>query len=773
MSVQIDQIFTARAENVWQFLHTAGQGCYIPAYQRPYAWDEENVDRLIDDVINGLTHLVDRSAAISFMGTIIAIHDTNFVTVKPVYQAEVAQRVMTLIDGQQRISTSIMMNIALHHQLADLRRKLTKKAGDEFEWLREQIDRALAELWTTFALDQTIGTPAVNRFYPRVIRAFDDVWSKKGTQALYRSPIARLIWTYVNHYESKNTEPFTYNVTDSQGGVDAKHNPIIRVFRYIRGELKALTGKKVGQYDFPDLQQIIMNDEFMKALWSYVPPAEVVDFITKNSDSSQYAQYCAALRTLVFHKYFNTRMALTIVTTRSEDDAFDMFEALNTTGEPLTAFETFKPKIIEAEGLSSYQDSPSHDSVQEIELYLDAYKKADDRQRATSDLLIPFALAETGERLQKNLSDQRRYLRDYFDKLPSLEERRLVVSSLANLSSFLRTGWSAPSGESELSGVGKLDEETGFCFESLKSLKHAVSVGPLSRFYDEFRRADDASRQRRKEDFASAIRASTAFSMLWRGGLGGTENIDGVYRSLMKDGSDKQAILPLARRTKEAHGAVSLSGYKRILHEKFKEKFANRESWVKAAARVPVYSHSSVVAKFLLIVASDDSTVDPAVKGLIVRGKKGLMRTVQTDAWGAEVHYSVEHIAPQSAKSNGWDEGLYDDPQFVNRLGNLTLLPSQANSYVGKRPWAHKKLVYSYFSSQTISEAKDVFDKFTEAGLEVSEAGSDLLQNSVYIPMCRSIGSIEDNWDLKMVEARSVRLAELAYDRIIGWLKPD
>jgi len=35
-------------------------------------------------------------------------------TVKPVYQSEVAQRVMTLIDGQQRISTSVMMNIVLH-----------------------------------------------------------------------------------------------------------------------------------------------------------------------------------------------------------------------------------------------------------------------------------------------------------------------------------------------------------------------------------------------------------------------------------------------------------------------------------------------------------------------------------------------------------------------------------------------------------------------------------------------------------------------------------
>ncbi len=120
MTVQIDQIFTAKAENIQAFLSTVGQGCYIPAYQRAYAWDKDNVDRLFEDVINGLNHLLTRSDAISFLGTLIAIHDTQFVTVKPVYKSEVAQRVMTIIDGQQRISTSAMIYIALHAQIRSL-----------------------------------------------------------------------------------------------------------------------------------------------------------------------------------------------------------------------------------------------------------------------------------------------------------------------------------------------------------------------------------------------------------------------------------------------------------------------------------------------------------------------------------------------------------------------------------------------------------------------------------------------------------------------------
>lgn len=94
MSAQIDQIFKARPENLYQFLNMPGQACYIPAYQRAYAWDRKNVDRLVEDAVNGLDHLMTRSSAISFLGTIIAIHDTNLVTVQPVFQSEVAQKVM-------------------------------------------------------------------------------------------------------------------------------------------------------------------------------------------------------------------------------------------------------------------------------------------------------------------------------------------------------------------------------------------------------------------------------------------------------------------------------------------------------------------------------------------------------------------------------------------------------------------------------------------------------------------------------------------------------
>jgi hypothetical protein len=117
--------------------------------------------------------------------------------------------------------------------------------------------------------------------------------------------------------------------------------------------------------------------------------------------AEKHKGFCQLFRLLLLSRYMNDRMAFTIVTTKSEDDAFDMFEALNTTGEPLTAFEQLKPRVIAAEGHTNYEHSPSHQHVKSIEAHLERFKKAQEKQRATSDLLVPFPLAETGMKLQK------------------------------------------------------------------------------------------------------------------------------------------------------------------------------------------------------------------------------------------------------------------------------------------------------------------------------------------------------------------------------------
>ena len=112
MPTEIDEIFSTQAQSTWQFLIETGQGCYIPPYQRSYSWDKKNISRLFEDILHGINQITYRSDTISFIGTIIAIHDSKYQTVNPIYHPEVAPRVMTIIDGQQRICTIVMSNLS-------------------------------------------------------------------------------------------------------------------------------------------------------------------------------------------------------------------------------------------------------------------------------------------------------------------------------------------------------------------------------------------------------------------------------------------------------------------------------------------------------------------------------------------------------------------------------------------------------------------------------------------------------------------------------------
>ena len=146
--------------------------------------------------------------------------------------------------------------------------------------------------------------------------------------------------------------------------------------------------------------------------------------------------------------------------------------------------------------------------------------------------------------------------------------------------------------------------------------------------------------------------------------------------------------------------------------------------------------------------------------------------TVQTRAWGADRHVSAEHIAPQSPKANSWSDAIYEDPQTIHRLGNLILLPSAENTMLSNKGWDHKKLIYQYLCAETDQEADAIYAGFAAKGLMVSKRAEAILGEASYMRMCKAIAGSPADWSLEMIDQRSVRIAELAYDRIIGWLTP-
>lgn len=771
MSIDIDNIFKATAQASGAFLLSNGQGCYIPAYQRPYSWSRENVDRLFEDAVHGLNLLLKREKTISFLGTVIAIHDTRYTTVQPIFRNEMPQRVMTIIDGQQRLCTFLMVNIAAHSYASSLLKGISKQQAHHFVWLRDELEKLVADLRDCLILDMRTGD-GLYRYYPRIVRSYNDVWSKREGQARYDSPIARLIWEYFQHIEKDATKSFRYDPKKPSGDPDPHYSSVVAVFKAIQKQVKDLTDKKAKDTDFPGILEMVQASSFTEAIWNYQLPEDVVTYVRDQGDDPDFEKFSQGFRLLVLSKYLSDRMAFTVVTADSEDDAFDMFEALNTTGEPLTAFETFKPKVIEEETMAHYERSPSHKYVAEIESYLMHFKKAEAKQAATSEMLVPFALAETGEKLQKRLTDQRRYLREQFEHpdLSDRDKKRAFVQRLAHLSTYVRLAWAVPEGGNPtFDKAGMPSSETLVGFEMLRDLKHHITIAPLSRFFSEVLLADEDHLKSQATIFFEAVQATIAFSTLWRSAFGGTNNIDSRYRSIMSERLQGE-IPPMAVRPREGAGAVSLANYKKALRTFLsKEGIGTREEWVARAIRTPVYEANKSLTRYLLFLASHDAVADPSEPGMIIRGREAVAPILTLERWKESDCLTIEHIAPQR-NSGSWDAGLYEDPDTIDTLGNLTLLPPYENGVLANKPWSQKRAIYRILAAKSDQEFNQRKLECAAIGLNFSQRADEILNSSRHLAMCESVSMRQENWTLDFVRRRSERIAQMAWDRLESWL---
>lgn len=775
MTIDISNAFKANAQSTSDFLITPGQGCYIPAYQREYSWDRGNVDRLFEDTRNGLNQLTSRSATISFLGTVIAINDSNHATVQPKFNnpRDLPPKVMTIIDGQQRLSTFLLIFVALHDYLSKNRGKIQRKEENEADrFLTDEVTTLHGELWDTFVLDRRLGK-GDHQFYPRLIRSYHDVWSYEAESAQYDGAIANVLWAYIRHRRADEKTPFKHpKVTDGTA-----HAKVKFVFDHIQTQMsKVFKGINVpDEYDI-DLMNLVQKDAFGKALLQSGIPTAVIEQLN-DRDTTYGKAYFQLFSAVIFARYMQNRMAFTVVEAKTEDDAFDMFEALNTTGEPLTAFETFEPKVIETEGLSSYQTSPSYAQIERAKNYLNRHKKADAKQKATSKLLIPFALAETGDKLGSKLVEQRRYLRMEFEEnLPKdhpVDERRAYqrgfVRRLGDVADFFASSWEPLNEEKPSFGPLRVQDGQAFVsFEYLRSLNHTVTIAPLARFFGRALHVDGDARSQASADFAKAIKATAAFSSLWRGAFGGTNNIDRRYRDLMRDGPGNRALS--ARPSKaDVKPTLDLNFYTKALRGALNDaKLLDRDEWVRRAKEVELYNRSKPTCRFLLMASAHNSVADTGNPGLIQAGRVGTLDMLTPEKWYelSQNDVEIEHIVPRSGSSG---QSVHDN-NLTHTIGNLTLLFKPENLTVSDRTWEHKRAIYRALAATTDEEFKAAMENIDAAGIPLSLRAEEVLTSSTFAPLLRPLVSRTEKWDAEFVEQRSERLLGLAWDNIRPWL---
>lgn len=768
--MDIKDVFSAHPKSVWEYLCENGQGLYIPAYQRHYSWDKNKISRLIEDTCHGFSMLVEREDAITFIGTIIAIHDMNMSTVEPAVKGEVPAKIMTIIDGQQRLTTILLINTVLHEEIRIAASKLDRN-NDAQDWLHDECMKVVNRLGKTFEEDTNLGDELF-RYYPRMIRSYDDSWSRKQKTASYISPIGHYLHEYGNHSRSANNkDKFKYetlSIGSDQDRYDGLKDARLAIQKIIENITK--NNKSDEKLEIPKFDSIMKSASFQNILIRTEIPENVQELL--NSENKRYENL---LRIVFFANFVLDRIAITIVTAKNEDYAFDMFESLNTTGEPLTAFETFKPRVVYSEKLSEYKTTPSYGYINQVENYLESFSKPKDKQDATSRLIISFGLAERGKSLSKRLSEQRRFLKDSYEEIDtnSTEEKRSFLQHLSHSAIFMKKVWTSDKKERpDLSPIES--DEASLCIDFLKKLNHTITIGLLVRYYSEVMSSSSESRSEAISEFISVVKAVTAFSVLWRSSRKTTDGIDSIYRELMYSGHDNPnksiGLEPIAR-YKNRSALPKSDILKKALVDKLHEEgdISCREDWVKKVSYNPVYTTKSIIARFLLLASAHDNVIDEENPGLTKIGKKGILPLFNLKTWNDESSQTVEHIAPQS-RSSDWLVSIYESPDTINKLGNLTLLPSLENSSIGNGSWQKKKLMYKILSAETPDALDQLLLQAKVEKVIISESTTEILNKSSHLPMVKSIARIEGEWTKEIIEERTIRIADLAWQHIAPWL---
>lgn len=99
---------------------------YIPSYQRPYSWEVSQCEQLIEDIENHKENFDEASRDNYFFGAILIAHDSE------------ENHEITLIDGQQRTTTFMLLLKALLMKVSEELKKLSKD-NDEDERLIDKL----------------------------------------------------------------------------------------------------------------------------------------------------------------------------------------------------------------------------------------------------------------------------------------------------------------------------------------------------------------------------------------------------------------------------------------------------------------------------------------------------------------------------------------------------------------------------------------------------------------------------------------------------------
>ncbi|MDE0186527.1 MAG: DUF262 domain-containing HNH endonuclease family protein [Candidatus Poribacteria bacterium] len=757
----VSDIFKAEADNFENTMNSHGGdvGFRVPEYQRTYDWNKENIKRLLEDCLNGFYYLSSpNNESYTFLGTLILVSENP----EPSFDGTS----LSIVDGQQRLTTLTLLCCALIEELFLRQDEVCHLQEATISWIKREIEYIHERLFDCVR-GQLRRRDLIARF-PRVVRLPDDNRGFSPSEAEYRSVIANFLINFANHYSQSDSD---FIPATSENDVEAGR--FFQNYKYIKEQVKLgiykgddtpTAGKQSeldhNQIGHEDFQKSGLRNLFEKL--NTLPEQAEKDRAISDIASNSYSS--GLIRIMLFSHYVLRSVILTRVETDDEDTAFDIFDSLNTTGEPLTAIETFKPRVMSFERNTenaSYSGSESARQFERLEANLnDIYLETDKRQKETKELLVTFALYLEGRKLPLNLNSQRSYLRLKFEEAANSNFKRRIVRLLADIAEFRQTYWNRDSIRT-LDSIhpNSASDWLKLCCTVISDMKTSLAIPIMARFWAQYQQ------DKIEHNFADAVKAITAFLILRRSVTGNTGRIDSDFRKMMGT---------LCIGLNDSNSIPSLDDFKKILREYLAVRrigVENKDTWVAKVCEVPLAEHSQPLCRFLLFAASNNAIMDQEKPGLLTRETvipSDQLAYLNYSKWKDDKYATVEHVAPVS-NSDGWDEEIYSPLDTHNLIGNIILLPQKENSSVGNAPWAKKKIFYRALVAEREPERNSQFEKAKEEGLTFKNQTIDLLNAQGRLDMLDPIAKV-NRWTKSTIQKRTKNILQLAWDEISPWL---
>jgi hypothetical protein len=757
MATNAHSTFKADTFNILHFMGPSETGFVIPIYQRSYSWKKEKVVDLINDIISGLSLIIsnNRFNEFTYIGGIITTNGESQTRLS--VHRGTPRLVHSLVDGQQRISTLVLIALALLPELSSFKDSLVNLtlSDEEHENVLEFISSVIRDL-EQITLGQSFG--CTNKF-PKVIRSNEDTWGE--TDENLTSPLSKLSREL---YNCKIQNNGSFSSFSPRGTRNEINHPLSRlkeikseITQYLTGNDSEIFGK------IPKIHSNIINTPFV---YSEIFNERLTSINYLNNESNQGMTFSKRFGLSIFAYYFLHRVALTQVHGDSEYFAFEVFESLNTSGEPLNAYETLKPLVIKELG-ASYNASQQRVAIDSVDRIHNAINSIDKRQKLVSDSIVLFINTESGDKISKSLSQQSKIIRDLYTNFDdsNCDTNFEKIKYLKLLRNSTEISHLIQSNDFNISGnfCNILSNDSKLCLSLLIDTRHTLALSIINRFYFEYEsniNTDD--NYLTSEDINSVIKAVTTFSILWRVAWGGTAGIDQIYRNLMTRSYSRRSSLG-------RH--LSVTDLKNELKTIFfnnngigQAKIINKDNFINLSSRIPIFIKNKKIAKFLLLAAQHDSAPDPLRDGFLVNGVEGFHLSLNYENYISESNFTLEHIAPQHRGS--WHGDLYSDPYTIHTLGNLILMPTVENSILNNRPWDQKKAIFKALCMSIPADREAEISLIVD---NLTPSAAEKIRNARYMPTLDALSKVND-WNLETINKRTEQLLTRAYEKLIKWL---